>query len=128
MSYTFSTTLDASFEDSVARTRAALARHGFGVLTQIDVAATMKAKLDKHMPAYLILGACSPAHAFRALSVEPQIGAMLPCNVIVRDLGDGRVEVSAVDPVASMQAVENAALGEVAREVQDALRSAIAEI
>lgn len=128
MSYTFTKEIAASFSDAVARTREALARRGFGVLTEIDVAATMKKKLDQDMPAYLILGSCSPAHAFRALSVEPRIAAMLPCNVILRDLGAGRVEVSAIDPVASMQAVENAALGEVAGEVRDALQAVIADL
>lgn len=128
MSYTFSKEIAAPFAEAVARARTALAGRGFGVLTEIDVAATMKKKLDRDMPPYLILGACSPSHAFRALSAEPRIGAMLPCNVIVRDLGGGRTEVSAIDPVASMQAVDNAALGDVAVEVQAALRAAIGDL
>lgn len=126
--YTFARTIDATFDDAIARTKAALAGKGFGVLTEIDIAATMKAKLNADMPPYRILGACSPRHAYRALEAEPRIGAMLPCNVIVRELGGGQIEVAAVDPVASMVAVDNPALGEVALEVQGLLRSVVAEL
>ena len=125
MGYHFSKRLDASFDDAVARTKAALAERGFGVLSEIDVAATLKAKLNVDMPAYRILGACNPGFAYRALQAEPLIGTMLPCNVIVRAVGENAVEVSAVDPVASMQAIENESLAATAGEVQALLREAI---
>jgi uncharacterized protein (DUF302 family) len=117
----------ASFEETDARARKALAEHGFGVLTEIDVQATMKKKLDAEMPPYRILGACNPKMAFEAIGIEPRVGAMLPCNVILRAV-DGGVEVSAVDPVASMQAIENADLHAVAGQVRDLLRKAVAAI
>jgi uncharacterized protein (DUF302 family) len=128
MPYSFSKTFDAPFADAVERAKSALATRGFGVLTEIDVAGTMKAKLNVDMAPYRILGACSPKHAYAALQAEPRIGAMLPCNVIVRELAPGRVEVSAVDPIASMQAVDNPALGAVAHEVQDLLKAVIADL
>jgi uncharacterized protein (DUF302 family) len=116
-----------SFEEIDARTRTALADHGFGVLTEIDVQATMKKKLDVEMSAYRILGACNPKMAFQAIGIEPRVGAMLPCNVILREVDSG-VEVSAIDPVASMQAIENAELTAVAGEVRDLLAKAVEEI
>ena len=111
---------DAGFEAVDERTRQALADHGFGVLTEIDVQATMKKKIDKDMAAYRILGACNPAMAWEAIGLEPRVGAMLPCNVILRDVGDG-IEVSAVDPVLSMSGVDNPELMEVAGQVRDRL-------
>lgn len=117
----------AGFEAVDTRTRVALAAEGFGVLTEIDVKATMKQKLDIDLPAYRILGACNPKLALAAIGMEPRVGAMLPCNVILREVGDG-VEVSAVDPVASMQAIDNAALHNVAGQVRDRLARAIATI
>jgi len=129
MSYTIDRTFGAaSFEDVTERTRKALAGHGFGVLTEIDVAATMKKKLDKDMPSYLILGACNPSMAYQAIGIEPRIGAMLPCNVIIRDTGNGDVSVSAVDPVASMQAVANDKLTSVAGEVRTMLENVVRDI
>ena len=128
MSYYFSRSIDAPFNEAVARSKESLSKHGFGVLCEIDVAATMKAKLSADMPPYVILGACSPRHAFRALQAEPHIGSMLPCNVIVRVDAAGKVEVAAVDPVASMQAVDNQALAEVAVEVRELLRKAVAQV
>ena len=125
MAYHFSKRLETSFDDAVARTKAALAERGFGVLSEIDVAATLKTKLNVDMPDYRILGACNPRFAHRALQAEPLIGTMLPCNVIVRSLGDGAVEVSAVDPVASMKAIENESLAATASEVQALLREAV---
>jgi len=119
---------DSSFDEITERTRKALADHGFGVLTEIDVAATMKKKLDKDMPSYLILGACNPSMAYQAIGIDPQIGAMLPCNVIIRDTGNGEVTVSAVDPVASMQAVANKQLTDVAGEVRAMLENAVRDI
>ncbi len=128
MSYTINRTITgAKFEDVEARTRAALSANGFGVLTEIDVAATMKKKLNADMPAYRILGACNPTMAYEAIGMEPRVGAMLPCNVILRDV-DGSVEVSAIDPVASMQAIQNPALQAVAGHVRELLAKAVAEI
>ena len=128
MDYTINRVLDGmSMADADARTRAALADAGFGVLTEIDVQATMKKKIDKDMDGYLILGACNPKLAFDAISHEARIGAMLPCNVILREVSGG-VEVSAVDPLASMQAVENEALNAVASQVRDMLAGVVAAI
>jgi uncharacterized protein (DUF302 family) len=110
-----------------ARTRTALTSHGFGVLTEIDVTATMKKKLDVDMPGYRILGACNPKMAFAAIGMEPRVGAMLPCNVILREVAGG-IEVSAIDPVASMQAIDNPALHAVAGQVRDLLADAVKSI
>lgn len=128
MSYTINRMFkDTTLEDIDARTRAALSDNGFGVLTEIDVKVTMKKKLDVEMPAYRILGACNPKMAYHAIWIEPRVGAMLPCNVILREVEDG-VEVSAIDPVASMQAIENAELTAVAGDVRDLLAKAVAAI
>ena len=128
MAYTINRMIpDTGIDDIDARVRKALADHGFGVLTEIDVAATMKTKLDVEMPAYRILGACNPQMAHQAIGIEPRVGAMLPCNVILREVAGG-VEVSAIDPVASMQAIDNADLTAVAGTVRDLLRKAVAAI
>ncbi|SUZ32608.1 hypothetical protein ROE7235_02369 [Roseibaca ekhonensis] len=128
MTYTINRMIsDAGIDEVDARTRKALADHGFGVLTEIDVKATMKKKLDVEMPAYRILGACNPGMAHQAIGIEPRVGAMLPCNVILREVEDS-VEVSAIDPVASMQAIENAELTAVAGEVRDLLAKAVEAI
>jgi uncharacterized protein (DUF302 family) len=127
MSYYFARTLDMSLDDAVAATTAALARHGFGILTDIDVQATMKKRLDVDMRGYRILGACNPKMANRALAAEDKIGTMLPCNVIIQEHDDG-VEVAAVDPVASMQAIDNPELAGVAGEVRQLLKDAVADI
>lgn len=118
---------DADFDVVEARTRSALAAHGFGVLTEIDVAATMKKKLDVEMQPYRILGACNPKMAHTAIGMEPRVGAMLPCNVILRAVTGG-VEVSAIDPVESMQAIDNADLHAVAGEVRVMLAKALEAI
>ena len=123
--YTFSRTLDADLATAEERARAALSDEGFGVLTEIDVQATLKKKIDVDVPGYKILGACNPPLAHQAMQAEPRIGAMLPCNVILRDVGDGRTEVSAIDPVASMAAVENDGLGAIADEVRQRLRRVV---
>ena len=128
MSYHFSKSLDLSFDQAVARVIEALKHEGFGILTDIDVAATMKAKLGEDLRPYRILGACNPKLAYRALELEDKIGTMLPCNVIVQEHPGGGVEVSAVDPVASMQAIDNPALAEVANEVQAKLKSVVASL
>lgn len=125
MSYHFSKMLDLPFDQAVSRVIDALKREGFGVLTDIDVKATMKAKLGEEFRPYRILGACNPQLAFSALKLEDKIGTMLPCNVIVQQHASGRVEVSAVDPVASMQAIDNPRLAEVAKEVQAKLQRVI---
>ncbi|MBW7921532.1 MAG: DUF302 domain-containing protein [Rubellimicrobium sp.] len=128
MSYTIDRSFPgATLEDIDARTRAALAGQGFGVLTEINVKATLKAKIGVDVPGYVILGACKPPMAHQAMQVEPKVGAMLPCNVILRETPDG-VEVSAIDPVASMQAIDNAQLQEVAGQVGDMLREVVAAI
>ncbi|MGR3634099.1 MAG: DUF302 domain-containing protein [Limimaricola soesokkakensis] len=128
MAYTINRMIaGADFADVDARTRKALGEAGFGVLTEIDVQQTMKKKLDKDMSAYRILGACNPEMAYKALEMEPRVGAMLPCNVILRETPEG-VEVSAVDPVASMSAIENAELHEVASQVRERLRRAVEQV
>ena len=118
---------DAGIDDVDARARKALTDHGFGILTEIDVKETMKKKIDRDMDAYVILGACNPKMAYQAIGIEPRVGAMLPCNVILREV-DGGVEVSAIDPVTSMQAIENAELTAVAGEVRDLLAKAVAAV
>lgn len=125
-------TIDRSFPgadmaDIDARTRAALTAKGFGVLTEIDAQATMKKKLDVDMPGYRILGACNPGMAHQAMGIEPKVGAMLPCNVILREVPGG-IEVSAIDPVASMAAIPNDALKQVASEVRQMLTDVVASI
>lgn len=126
--YYFLKVFEGSFDEAIEKTTAALAEEGFGVLTDIDVAATMKKKLDEDMPPYRILGACSPKFAFRALQAENMIGTMLPCNVIVRQAENGVVQIAAVDPIASMQAIENPELGDVALEVRSRLQRVIANL
>jgi len=116
--YYFSVHVNGLFDEVVERTTKALATEGFGVLTDIDVAATMKKKLDVNMPRYRILGACNPGFAYEALKAESKIGTMLPCNVIVRETEEGNVEVASIDPIASMQAIDNDLLGEIASEVR----------
>ncbi len=118
----------ADFDNIVERTRTALGDQGFGVLTEIDVKATMKKKIDEDMDDYLILGACNPKLAWGAIGVEPKVGAMLPCNVIVRSIGNGDVEVSAVDPQASMMGINNEELGKVAGKVKGMLQTVIGNI
>ena len=127
MTYHFSKKLQLPMADAVAKVTEALKGQGFGILTQIDVQQTLKAKLDVDFRPYLILGACNPGLAHRALLAEDKIGTMLPCNVIVQQ-HDGRTEVAAIDPVASMQAVKNASLQPVADEVRALLKSAIEQL
>jgi uncharacterized protein (DUF302 family) len=128
MTYTIDRTLTtATFADAVDRTRSALSKHGFGVLTEIDVKATMKKKIDADIDDYLILGACNPRMAFEAMKLEPKVGAMLPCNVILRSVG-GDVIVSAIDPVASMQAIDNETLKSVAGTVRSMLADVIRDV
>lgn len=125
MSYYFSTTLSKDFDESIEKVTEELKKEGFGILTEIDVKETFKKKLDVDFRKYRILGACNPDMAYKAIQSESHIGTMLPCNVIVQELEDGRTEISAVDPVASMQAVENNQLGSVAKEVRNKLKTVI---
>jgi uncharacterized protein (DUF302 family) len=128
MSYTIDRLIEnTTIEEIDGRTRSALAEQGFGVLTEIDVSATMKKKLDIDMPPYRILGACNPTMAHQAIGMEPRVGAMLPCNVILRQIDKG-VEVSAIDPVASMQAIDNAELQAVAGQVRALLADVVQAI
>ena len=125
MSYYFSRMLDIPFDDAIRRVVEELKAEGFGVLTEIDVKATLKTKLGADFRNYRILGACNPPFAYEALKAEDKIGTMLPCNIIVQETADGGVEVAAIDPIASMQAVENPSLAPVARQVQAKLQSVI---
>jgi uncharacterized protein (DUF302 family) len=128
MSYQFSTTVDLPFAAAVTVATEVLKEHGFGVLTEIDVQATLKKKLGVDFRPYRILGACNPQMAYQALQAEDKIGTMLPCNVVVQQRADGKVEISAVDPVASMQAIENPALTDTAAKVQLMLRQVVDDI
>lgn len=125
MGYYFSATMDLPFDDAVEKVIAELKREGFGVLTDIDVKATLKKKLDVDIHKYRILGACNPPFAYKALKTENKIGTMLPCNVIVQETDRGTIEVSAVDPVASMQAIQNDELKEIANQIQAKLKKVI---
>jgi len=125
MSYYFSKEIDLSFENAITHVTEELKKEGFGVLTEIDVKATLKKKLDADFRNYRILGACNPPFAHQALLAEPHIGLMLPCNVVVQDGKNGKTLVSAIDPIASMQAVDNSTLGEVADQVRTKLQKVI---
>ena len=125
MDYQFSKTIKLPFDEAIAHVTEALKNEGFGILTEIDVQATLKKKLNVDFKPYKILGACNPPFAYEALKAEDKIGAMLPCNVIVQMQTEGQVEVSAVDPVASMMAIENPALSAIATQVQTKLKKVI---
>ena len=128
MTYYFAKTLDLPFDEAIAATRDALAAEGFGVITEIDVRQTLKTKIGVDFRPYLILGACNPRLAHAALQLEDKVGTMLPCNVIVQDAGAGRTEVAAIDPIASMQAIPNAALKTPAAAVAERLQAVIARL
>jgi len=122
MDYYYTKTLkNITFEDAIARVSTALQKEGFGVLTTIDIKSTLKKKLEVDFYNYMILGACNAPFAYKALQAEDKIGTMLPCNVIVQEKELGQIEVSTVDPIASMQAIENESLGDIATEVRDKL-------
>jgi uncharacterized protein (DUF302 family) len=125
MNYYFNTTVAGNFGDVVQKTTEALKKEGFGVLTDIDVTATLKKKLGVDFKKYRILGACNPPFAFKALQAEDKIGTMLPCNVIVQEIADGEIEVAAIDPIASMQAIKNPELHDIADQVQRKLKKVI---
>lgn len=128
MEYYFSKTIAGSFDNAIEKVTEALKAEGFGILTEIDIKATLKKKLDVDFYNYKILGACNPPFAYKALQAEDKIGTMLPCNVIVQEREKGIIEVSAVDPIASMSAVENEALNEVATQVRDKLKEFIEKL
>lgn len=125
MSYYFNKTVSGSFEEVIVKVTDELKKEGFGILTEIDVKETMKKKLDVDFKKYKILGACNPPFAYEALKAEDKIGTMLPCNVIVIEQALGQIEVAAIDPIASMQAVSNPSLGKVANEVQSKLKKVV---
>jgi uncharacterized protein (DUF302 family) len=125
MSYYFGKTLDMPFDEAIAHVIEELKKEGFGVLTEIDVRATLQKKLGADFRNYCILGACNPPFAYEALKAEDKIGTMLPCNVIVQETAEGAVEVAAVDPIALMQAVDNPSLGSVAIQVQAKLKNVV---
>ncbi len=125
MSYYFNTVLDCSFDEAIARVTDELKKEGFGILSEIDVQAALKKKLDVDYKKYRILGACNPHFAFKALQSEEKIGTMLPCNVIVLEKDNGKIEIAAIDPMASMQAVDNPDLQGIARQVQSKLKKVI---
>jgi uncharacterized protein (DUF302 family) len=128
MSYHNSKTVSYSFDEAIEKVTTELKEKGFGILTEIDVQATLKKKLDVDFRKYKILGACNPPFAHKALSAEKNIGVLLPCNVVVQELEDGKVEVSMVNPMESMQAVENPALEEIASEVSSRMNEALAKL
>jgi len=125
MSYYFSKTLSIGFDDAVQRTLEGLKHEGFGIITEIDVKETFKKKINVDFRNYRILGACNPALAHEALQLEDKVGTMLPCNVVVQDVGGGKTEVAAIDPVASMQAIENPGLKRAAGQVGAKLKKVI---
>lgn len=125
MKYYFSKILRTSFDAAVERVKEAFQKEGFGILTEVDVQATLKSKLGVDFQKYRILGTCSPSHAYEALKKENKIGTMLPCSVIVQEVREGEVEVAAIDPIASMQAVENPGLISIARAVQQKMKSIV---
>jgi len=125
MPYYFSKILNLPFDAAIARVIDELKKEGFGILTEIDVQETLKKKLNADFRKYRILGACNPPFAYQALQAEDKIGTMLPCNVIVQEIGSGQVEVAAIDPIASMMAVDNPNLGDVAQQVQAKMKKVV---
>jgi uncharacterized protein (DUF302 family) len=128
MSYYMAASLPIPFDDAITRVETALKSEGFGVLTRIDVRETLKAKINVDFRPYTILGACNPALAYEALQLEDKVGTMLPCNVVVQQKDAGEVEIAAIDPVASMQAINNPALAIAASQVRDKLARVIAAL
>lgn len=128
MPYYFNKIVDMSFDDAIAKVTEELKKEGFGVLTEINVQEALKKKLDVDFRKYRILGACNPLYAYKALQTEDKIGTMLPCNVIVQEREDGSVEIAAIDPIASMQAVKNESLGEIASIVQSKIKKVIEDV
>jgi uncharacterized protein (DUF302 family) len=125
LNYYFAKTLSAGFDDAVRLTTEALKREGFGIITDIDIRDTLKKKINIDFRPYRILGACNPSLAHEALQIEDKVGTMLPCNVVVQDKGNGVTEVAAIDPVASMQAIDNPRLKKAAERVRAKLKAVI---
>lgn len=125
MKYYFNKTVTGEFDQVIGNVTEELSKEGFGILTEIDVKATMKKKLDVDFRNYRILGACNPPYAYQALQAENKIGTMLPCNVIVQEVAENQIEVAAIDPMASMQAVENRDLGGIAVEIREKLERVV---
>jgi uncharacterized protein (DUF302 family) len=128
VSYYFSAILPLCFDDAVRRTTDALKAEGFGIITEIDVKETLRKKLGVDFRHYTILGACNPTLAHQALQLEDKVGTMLPCNVVVQDIGGGKVEIAAVDPVASMTSIDNPRLKQLAAEVREGLKRVVASL
>ena len=128
MGYYFSKKIKGSFDETVERVISSLKKEGFGVLTEIDVKQTLKKKLDVDFREYKILGACNPPFAYQALQAENKIGTMLPCNVIIQEVAEGEVEVASIDPVASMKAVDNRNLLEIAKQIQQRLQRVVSSL
>ena len=128
MAYYLGKMLSMSFDAALARTVDALKEEGFGIITEIDIKQILKAKIGVDFPNYRILGACNPALAYEALKLENKVGTMLPCNVVVRDAGDGQIEVATIDPVASMEAIDNPALQQAAVQIRAKLEKVIAQL
>jgi len=122
MTYYFSKTVRSEFDEAVSKITHALKEEGFGILTEIDVKSTLKKKLDVDFRKYRILGACNPPFAYKALQAEDKVGTMLPCNVIVQETADGEVEIAAIDPIASMKAIDNPELREIAETISQKLK------
>jgi uncharacterized protein (DUF302 family) len=128
MSYYFSKKIKGSFDEILKKVIASLKNEGFGILTEIDVQATLKKKLDVNFHKYMILGACNPPFAYKALQAEDKVGTMLPCSVIVQEKEEGKIEVAAVDPVASMKAIENPELLKIAQQVQEKMKRVVTSL
>jgi uncharacterized protein (DUF302 family) len=128
MSYYFNKMVDMTFDEAINKVTEELKKEGFGVLTEIDVTAALKKKINVDFRKYRILGACNPSYAHKALLAEDKIGTMLPCNVVVQETESGKVEIAAVNPVASMQAIENESLGEIAVIIQSKLKQVIENV
>ena len=128
MSYYFNKVVDMAFDEAIDKVTEELKKEGFGVLTEIDVKKALKKKLDVDLRKYRILGACNPQYAYKALQAEDKIGTMLPCNVIVQETEDEKVEIAAIDPVASMQSVQNESLGEIATIIRAKLKKVIEKL
>ena len=128
MSYYFNTIVSGDFDTTIDKVTQLLQKEGFGILTQIDIKETLKKKLDVDFKKYKILGACNPPFAYKALQSEDKIGTMLPCNIIVQELGPNKIEVAAINPMVSMQAVKNSQLEDVAQEVSGRLKHVIKQL
>ena len=128
MSYYFNKIVNMAFDEAITKVTEELKKEGFGVLTEIDVKEALKKKINVDFRKYRILGACNPQYAYKALQAEDKIGTMLPCNVIVQERDDGKIEIAAIDPVASMQSVKNESLGEIADKIQSKLKQVIESV